>query len=192
MRRRKNQGTTLVETVAAAFATVLAVGAAGSIWFSGAATWYRGAGKIDAETQSRKAVRLISNELAEAMTVTIDANGMGLSFQRPKKDANGDYMSDVQGQPMSDGIVRRIFLTGGRIVYTDGVGSRTLGRSIISTDPYSGDGHTPYKIFTPGQGAIVRQVTVMIVSQTTGANKELVVGRKRETVFLRNIYDTTR
>ena len=190
--KRRTRGSTLVEMLVTSVITVMAIGTAGSVWVAGATSWYKGAGKIDAETQSRSAVKLICTELAEAMDVVVDANGQGITFHKPGKDGNGDYTTDVTGQPTSDGINRRIYLESGKLIYNAGNGLRPLARNVITTDPLSTGGNQPYKIFTGGLGAITRQVTVMVVTQTTGARQEVVKARKRETVFLRNIYDTTR
>jgi len=191
-KRRRTRGATLVEMLVTSVITVMAIGTAGTVWLAGATSWYQGIGKIDAETQSRTAVKLISTELAEAMDVVVDGNGQGVTFHKPGKDGNGDYETDVTGQPVSDGIDRRIYLTSGKLIYDGGNGLRTLSRNVITTDPLSSGGNQPYKIFTPGLGSITRQVTVMVVTQTTGANQHVVKARKRETIFLRNIYDTTR
>lgn len=192
MQRRKRKGVTLVEALVSATITVMAIGTACTVWLAGATSWYQGAGKIDAEMQSRLAVRTVCSEIAEAMDVTVDANGQGITFHKPARDGNGDYSTDAMGQPVSDGVDRRIYLSDGKLIYNNGVQLRTLARNVITTDPLSTGGNVPYKIFTPGAGSIIRQLTVMVATKTTGANSKAVKARKRETVFLRNIYDTTR
>ncbi|MBS1723930.1 MAG: hypothetical protein JSS66_13365 [Armatimonadetes bacterium] len=189
---KKHSGATLLEAVVASSITVLVLGTTTTVWLAGAKSWYRGAGKIQAETQSRRAVRTVCNELSEAMSVTVDADGMGMTFQKPAKDASGDYVCDVQGQPVSDGFNRRIYFQSGKLRYLTPTGTRLLSFNVITTDPNSPGGTTPYKIFVAGAGKITRQVTVMVATQTTGANREIVKGRNREVAFLRNIYDTTR
>lgn len=183
---------TLLEALVASSITVTVLGTAMTVWLATARSWTRGSGKIDAETQSRKAVRTITDELAAAMDVAVDGNGLGITFHVPKKDNNGDYAVDVLGQPVSDGVDRRFYLSNGKILYYDGGGTRTIARNVITTDPLSNGGSQAYKIFVPGQGAITRQVTVMVATRTSGPGKEQVTGRKREIVFLRNIYNTNR
>ena len=146
---------------------------------------------MDAEAQSRTAVKFMSKELSESMTAVVDANGLGVTFQKPARDANGDYQTDVTGQPVSDGINRRLFYDNGKLKYFSGGGTRTVVTNVILTDPFSDGGNQPYKIFTAGPGVITRQVTVMVATGTKGKSKT-VKARKREVVFLRNIYDTTR
>jgi len=190
--KNRRSGATLIEAMISAVVTVMVVGTATGVWLAGAKSWYRGAGKIDSETQSRKAVKLVTNELAEAMQVTVDADGYGITFQKPAKDNTGSYKTDIMGQPISDGFDRRIWLDGTKLKYLSPQGTRILAKTVIKTDPFSSNGSQTYKVFTAGNGSICRQVTVMVVSQTTGAGKEKVTGRNREIVFLRNIYDTTR
>lgn len=183
---------TLLEAIVSAGITVMVLGTAASVWIAGATSWYRGLGKIDAEGQSRTAVRTVSDEVARAMDVIVDPDGKGFTFHQPKKDSNGTYMIDVTGQPVADGVDRRIYVQNGKLYYNDGGGIRVLAKNVILTDPLSPGGNQPYKPFVPGLGAITRQLTVMIVTKTTASGKEQVTGRKRETVFLRNIYDTQR
>lgn len=193
MKKRKlRRGFTLVEALVSSVVTVMTLGTAASVYIASMGSWYQGTGKITAEMQSRQAMKLICAELAESMDVVIDADGMGITFHKPGKDDNGDFRTDVNGQPESDGINRRIYLNQGKIKYSDGVGNRVLATNVITTDPLSTGGTAPYKIFVAGGGAITRQVTVMIATATTGKKAELVKARKREIVFLRNIYDTTR
>ena len=183
---------TLLEAIVSAGITVMVLGTAASVWIAGATSWYRGLGKIDAEGQSRTAVRTVCDEIARAMDVTVDADGKGITFHQPAKDVNGNYSIDVTGQPVSDGINRRIYVQNGKLYYNNGAGIRTLAKNVILTDPLSTGGNQPYQPFVPGLGAIVRQLNVMIVTKTAASGKETVTGRKRETVFLRNIYDTQR
>lgn len=190
--KSKQSGMTLLEAMVASSITVMVLGTVTSVYMSTARSWARGSGKIDAEVQSRRAVRSIASELMEAMDVVVDADGNGLTFHVPQKDANGDYVMDALGQPVSEAANRRIYLSSGSILYNDGKGIRTLARSVITTDPLSTGGSAPYKIFVPGAGSITRQVNVMVATRTGGAASEKVSARKRETVFLRNIVGTSR
>ncbi len=192
MKSRKNCAMTLLEAMVASSVTVFILGTVTSVWFASAASWVRGSGKIDAESQSGRAVRTMSSEIQEAMDVAIDANGQGITFHIPSRDANGDFMMDAVGQPVPENFNRRIYLDGTKVKYIEPSGTRVLAKDIITTDPLSTGGSQSYKIFVAGQGAITRQVTIQLVIQTKGAKNEKVNGRKREVVFLRNIYNTTR
>jgi Tfp pilus assembly protein PilW len=174
----------LVEVTVAAAVTVLVLSGGISIFLFGSATWFRGQGKIDANQTSQRAVRNIAGELREAMTVVVDADGQGLNFRRPQKEADGSYT-----QPITwDGVARRIFLDNDGAVKVSGTGQpRTLAAGVITTDPMRSSAPFGYKIFTAGAGSITRSLTVMIVSQRASYRNEAVTSRSREVVYLRNV-----
>jgi len=184
----RRRGSTLFEVVISAGISTVVLFSAVSLFLSGAGTWARGQGKIDAETQSRQAVRVISDALREAMWVSVDGDGMGVTYRLPRKTVDGAFEVPI----IWDGIDRRIELDGERILLTDDEGTRPICRHIRLTDPASTSGTAPYQIFTPGPGAITRRLVVQVVTETNGARSEYVTGRKRETVFLRNIPELTR
>lgn len=186
--RNCRRAVTLVEVLVSASISSLVLFSAISIFLSGIGSWARGQGKIDAETQSRQAVRVVSDALREAMWVSVDADGMGLTYRLPRTEADGSFEVPV----IWDGIDRRIAYASGKLNLTDASGTRTICRNIRLTDPESPGGTTLYRIFVPGPGSITRRLSVMVVTETNGARSERVVGRKRETVFLRNIPELTR
>jgi hypothetical protein len=189
---RHQRGAFLVDAVVAAGISVLAIGGATATFVSGSSNWLRGLGRISAESQSRLGVRMVVSELREAISVTVDANGLGLTFTKPRVDDDGNFVMDVHGQPMSDGLVRRFFVQGQDLMYRVGSHTRRIGRAITLNDPYIPGPNKSYRVFTPGQGAITRQVTVLLVTRSVDTEGNAHHGRKRETVFLRNIPDTTR
>jgi hypothetical protein len=132
------------------------------------------------------------DELREAISVTVDANGLGLTFTKPQVDAEGNYVMDGRGQPVSDGVNRRLFINGSELIYQVGTGERRIGRGVVLDDPYRPGTNKSYRVFTPGGGAITRQLTVLLVTRSEDTEGNVYFGRKRETVFLRNIPDTTR
>lgn len=148
-------------------------------------TWTRGQARIAAEVKTSQALRIVVGELREAMDVTIDANGKGITYRLPSRDANGAYIVPVTW----DGVTRRIFANANNdLVVQDNTGTRTLLKGLVYQDPSRGTG--TYNLFTPGQGAMVRQVTVMLVTQNTFAYAQNAYGRFRETVALRNLPTT--
>lgn len=187
-RRRLQRGLTMAEVLVSAAISTTVLFSAVSVFLSGMATWARGQGKIETETQSRQVVRVISDALREAMLVTVDADGLGVTYRRPLKDAAGSFVVPI----VWDGQTCRIFHQNGQLMMNDGAGTRSICRNVRLTDPYSPGGTAPYKIFTPGPGAITRRLTVQIVTETNGARTEKVVARKREMIFLRNIPELTR
>lgn len=197
MRARRHRGATLVETLTAAFISVLTLFTAVSVMISTMGSWAVGQGRIDAESDAQNAVRTIAIELREAMAVTVES-GTALSYRLPVRDSEGSYVVPAQW----DGVTRRMewISTGsgvGTVRVTDGSRTRILCRNVILRDPQS-SGFTPtsggsaYAIFTPGAGAITRQLTIMVVSRTSSNRGGWVLGRSRETIFLRNIPTLTR
>ncbi|HAP41099.1 MAG TPA: hypothetical protein DCQ94_15275 [Nitrospira sp.] len=186
--RFRQRGVTLAEVMVSASISTVVLFSAITIFLSGISAWARGQGRMDAETQSRQAVRVVSDALREAMWVSVDADGMGLTYRLPRVDGDGAFEVPV----IWDGIDRRIALTSGKLNLTDAAGTRTICRNIRLTDPESPGGLSTYRIFTPGPGSITRRLAVQVVTETNGARSEKVVGRKRETVFLRNIPELTR
>lgn len=187
-RNSKRRGVTLVEVVTGAAMTTLVLFGTTATMIAGMNSWARGQGKIDADSQSQKAMRIISMELRQAMSVTVDANGLGLTYRLPTQDVNGDYIIPVTW----DNVVRRIEHYGGTIRIVTAGSPRTICRNVILTDPNSSGGAASYKIFTPGSGAITRQLIVMIATKTNGAKTENVTGRIRESIYLRNIPSLTK
>jgi hypothetical protein len=186
--RRLIRGTTLVELLTASTMTVLVVGGAVGVLLLGLTSWARGQGRIMAETDSQKAVRIISQELREAMVVTVDSNGLGLTYRMPSLDSNGNYITPAE----YDLVSRRIELSGTNLnIVTSGV-SRTVCTGVILTDPQSAGGTGTYKIFTAPPGTVTRQITIQVVTERNNYRAVKVTSRTRETIYLRNVLELTR
>lgn len=185
---RKRRGATLLEVITATGLSSMMLFGALSVFLHGSASWLRGTAKINVNEDAQGAVRAITQELREAMSVAVDGDGLGLSYRLPQVDGNGDYVVPA----VWDGIERRIDLDDGRILLSaDGADDKVLCRGVILTDPLSGTSAT-YKTFTAGAGTITRQLTVMVVTKANEYRKEDAKSRSRETVFLRNIPELTR
>lgn len=185
MARRRSLGLTMVELLTAATLTVAVLFAAVSALLFGTSSWLRGMGRISAESEAKRAVAVVSQTLREAMAVTVDGDGMGLSFRYPVRNSEGRYVLP----PVWDGVQRRITVQGGNLVLLEGDASRVLCRSLDSIDPRTG---STYRVFTAPSGAIVREVTIQIVTRRDGRFANEAKGRVRETVFLRNVPQLTR
>ncbi|MCX7799043.1 MAG: hypothetical protein N2109_01725 [Fimbriimonadales bacterium] len=183
--RQRSAAMTMVEVLTAATLTVAVLFAAVSALLFGTSSWLRGMGRISAESEAKRAVAAVSKILREAMAVVVDANGMGLTFRYPVRDSNGRYVLP----PVWDGVQRRIAVESGNLVLREGTAVRVLCRDIDPVDPRTG---TSYRIFTTPGGAIIREVTVQIVTRRDGRFANEAKGRVRETVFLRNVPQLTR
>lgn len=177
-----------METLVSATISILVLYSTILILFAGTSTWFKGEGKMVAESASQRGVRIVSMKLREAMSVTVDANGMGLDFRYPAKNGDGSYVTPA----VWDNVARRMHYASGNIYLTEGGNTRILCRNVILTDPRSTSGTAPYVPFAKGAGAITRQLTVMVATQTSTVGGNYTKSRSRETIYLRNIPELSR
>ncbi|HRJ27579.1 MAG TPA: prepilin-type N-terminal cleavage/methylation domain-containing protein [Fimbriimonadaceae bacterium] len=185
-KRKKQRGATLTEVVMAAALSALAMAGATAAFMSGMKSWATGQGKINADMEAQQTIRTITAELREAMSVVVDANGMGVTYRLPQKTSGGAFVVPATW----DGVVRRIELSNGKLCILENGKSRVIARDIISSDPQRNNQN--YSIFTAGPGAITREIDVMIVSRTASYQNKTTFSRVRETLFLRNIPSLSR
>jgi len=170
----------MIEVSVAAVIGTMVLGTALTLFIAGAGMWVHGSEMVEAEGQSRQAIRVITDHLRQAMTVTVDANGQGVTYRLPTRDASGVFSAP----PVWDGTTRRIFHSSGNIVLQEAGTTRTICRNVILQDPDNGGAN--YRIFTTPPTAIFREISVRIVTRRIAQGKSYL-GRKRETVYLRNI-----
>lgn len=180
---------TLIEVLTASTLGVLCVFGAVSTLLMGMTGWAKGQGSISSNLDSQKSIRLVTSELKEAMEVTIDADGLGLTYKLPAADGTGLY-----SQPMTwDGVSRRMqyVVSGsvGRIEMGPTTNLRVIATNVSNTNP--GTGNT-MRVFVPGDGAVVREITVRLTADNYGSSYSREKTLALETVFLRNIPVTTR
>lgn len=191
---------TLAEvTVASVMSTVVLLFSI-SVFLMCSSNWARGENRIGGETEVRTAVRVVSDELREAMWVSVDSDGMGLTYKKPQKDVNGAFTIPV----VWDGVDRRIEYSNGNIWLKGADGAnRVICHGVMTKDPFQSSAQSTqsnfssvadsgswptYKIFTPNATSLTTQVTVMIVTSNKGGKaQEYVRARKREVVTLRNV-----
>lgn len=176
----RRRGATLVEMMTAAVFTVLVLAGAFAALLSGSSAWIRGGGSMNAEATAQRAVRTVAHELRQAMVVTVDGDGRGLTYRMPMVDGSGSYTVP----PVWDGVTRRIELSGANLEIVEGASRRRLASGVVLTDPL---GNQTYRIFTAGAGAVTRQITVQLAVQKNTIKNYQVSSRNRETIFLRNI-----
>lgn len=186
--RSKKSGYTLVEVMTAASLGVMALAGGISVLIGGSTSWIRGQAKIEAETSAELGIKLVEQELRPAMAVTVDSNGLGITYQLPSVDSTGRYVAP----PTWDGITRRIALSGSNLVKTTNGKTLTLVSGVILTDPQSSGGTGTYKVFQPGPGATTRSITIELVTQRNGVKSATVNARNRETIYIRNVPVYTR
>lgn len=182
----RRRGATLLEVLTATGLSSMLLFGALSVFLHGSASWLRGTARITVNEDAQGAIRTMSQELREAMSVIVDADGNGLSYRLPEVDGDGAYVVPAEW----DGVERRIDLEDGHLVISDPSGDRIVCRNVQLVDPLSEAGSS-YKIFSAGAGAITRQLTIMVVTKANEYRKEDSRSRARETVFLRNIPELT-
>ena len=181
---RKNKlGATLLELLTATVVSVFVLSGCVALLYAGTNSWAQGLGKVGAETDAQMAVRTISNRLAEAMSVSVAANGQSLTYELPQTDGNGNYVLPLAW----DGVTRTAKLSGSQMILSDGGSQVVIANGVILTDPLSSGGTAVYKPFVAAPGAITQQVNIEVATQWNGARKNLVSSRERETVFCRNV-----
>lgn len=186
--RRKQRGVTIIEVAFASGISVMVLFAAVTTLLVGLGGWARGQGRIDAEAGSQAAVRAITSELREAMTVTVDSGGTGLTYRMPARDGSGDYVMPVTW----DGITRRIELQAGDRLVITGPVNRVICRGVLRENPALAWTNPVNRIFTAGQGTITRSLTIKVISSRYQISNINARSRSRETVFLRNIPELVR
>ncbi len=173
-------GRTLIEVVVSAGLSAMVMGVSVAVFMFGMKSWYTGQGRIEAEGTSHQVLRTLSAELREAMALTVDADGQGVTYQLPTKDGSGNYIVPIT----TDGVSRRVSLTSGNIVMTAGANTRIACRNIWATDPAT---NAAYKVFTAGTGSVVRQLSIIVATRRPGSSADMVTSRSAETIFLRNV-----
>ena len=180
---RTRNGVTLVETLVVTLMSTIVIFASLACFLQGVGSWAKGQSNMTVQDQSRRTVRIISDELRESMSVFVDADGMGLTYRKPRLDAEGNFETPV----IWDGVTRRIYCSEGKIYMGPDGDERVICRDVIVTDPKI-VGNPAYKTFVPAAGSITRAVDVKIITSTaSGVDANKVISRKRETVFLRNV-----
>jgi prepilin-type N-terminal cleavage/methylation domain-containing protein len=113
--RRRNQGFTLIELLISAsiLAMVLAIGA--SVFVGTGTSFKRGLNATISDDQARVAIDVVTRTLRESVAVSIDPDGMGVSYRMPAKMASGDLVQPVKW----DGVQRRFFVQNGNLMRSE-------------------------------------------------------------------------
>lgn len=186
-RHRTQRGATLVEVLTASSISAIVIVTGILTFLFGMSSWLKGQARIEVETESQRAIRVIAQELREAMAVSIDGDGLGLTYRLPEKDADGDFVVPAEW----DGIERRIELSSDALQMTVDDGPRAYSAPTSFSKTLSGEGE-PYEIFVPGAGAVTRQIHITVATQRNRYRQEYVTSRSRETIFLRNVPELTK
>lgn len=183
--RRRVRGTTLIEVVTGASISAVTLIGGVACFMAGMMSWLKGVGSMDSISKSQNSVRLMAQQLREAVSVTISNDGNTVTYQLPLKDPSGSYVLPLT----TDSTVRKFTLSNGTLTQTIGATSMKLTDNVLSTDPTTG---SSYKIFTANSGTVTRQVIIQLVTSKQGFRNNWTPSRSRESVYLRNIPQLSR
>ncbi len=198
--RNRRSGFTLAEVVVTSVISVVILTSVVTLFITVAAAWARGETTMETEGETAEIVSKVADELHEAMWVSVDADGYGLTYRKPKKQVSGDFEIPV----VWDGIDRRIYLDSTDLKIFDGTNTRILSKNVLKNDPFRlgthmsqkrkssqtvvAEGAPTYKIFVPNSTALVSEVTVTVVTGAKGGRPgEWARAKKRDRVLLRNV-----
>lgn len=182
--RRLRAGSTLTEVITAAGITTLVFFGSLLALMSGMGAWAKGETSISAQQQTQHAVRIIGQQLREAMEIQVTNNGNTVTYKLPQVDGDGNYVVPSTW----DGVTRRIMLdesgTPDVLIIGPQGSEREICSHVVTVDPETSSN---VQLFTPGPGQTPRQLTIRLITQRTSDNGKQVVSRIEETVYLRNV-----
>jgi Tfp pilus assembly protein PilW len=186
-RRRGLRGYSLVETLMAVSLTSIVLLTATSVFMYASYRWIQNSVSVKADADSSLAVQMIDRQLRQAMVITVDPNGNGVTYELPMQNPDGSYAVPL----LWDGVTRRIALQGTTLVMSGSDGtSETLAFNVYPYDPLAPP-NTAYQIFTAPAVTSFTSLNVMVVTGLGDNAQNLVTSRSRQTVYLRNIPQTT-
>jgi len=183
---KRRRGFTLMEAMTASLMTVLVIAGAVGTMLAGLQSWSQGTGLVESEMDAQQGMRAVVGELREAMAITVDADGKGVTYRLPQKNGSGEFITPA----LWDGVSRRISIvanTYGRNDLNIGVvGNMTkISRNIVLQDPIRLN--VAYIPFVAGPGTIKRSITITFVSNALGSKERVTYSRNRELLYLRNV-----
>ena len=182
---RRKRGTSLIEVLtAASISALVLVGGVGA-FMAGMMSWMKGVGAMDSISKSQDSVKMIAQQLREAMTVNVSADGNTCTYVLPQKDESGSYVIPLAADTTS----RSFSLSNGSLIQTIGGNSQTITTNVLATDPTT---NSSYKIFTVNAGTITRQVIITLAVSKQGYRNNWTPSRSRESVYLRNVPQLSR
>jgi hypothetical protein len=188
MKHRSNsrrRGATMIEVVVGSGVSVVTLIGGVACFMAGMMSWMKGVGAMDSISKSQDSVKMVSQQLREAISVKITDNGNVVTYSLPSKDGGGSYVLPLA----SDGIIRKFVVSNNTLTHEVGTDSRVIASHIMSTDPKTGN---PYTVFQANDGTVTRQVIITLVTTRQGYRDNWTPSRARESVYLRNVPQLSR
>lgn len=180
VRRGGQRGFTLLETLTATslFSIMLLGGV--TLMLNGVSSYERDITRTSAEADVGRAIRVISEQLRQAVTVTVDSGGQGLTYTLPARQSDGSLVVPIT----SDGISRRIYRTAnGRHLAIDGMNqTSTPLRTLILVEDLA-----PVSVTGPLFNlSLTNRALTIGISSRVSTGQETFTPRKTEIVKIRN------
>lgn len=172
-RLRSQHGFTVIETVISiSIFTLLAMGGV-SMMVAAAASWNREIAQSGVNTDTSRGLKIIARELRPALTVSIDANGQGITYRLPRRDTLGHIIVPVS----AENTVYRIYRS------QDGSSLLRTGRTrpLVTGLPDQEDSGPIFRLQPSGKA-----VCVALTSSVEGPSCDYT-STKTEVVRLRNV-----
>lgn len=170
--------------VGAGISVITLVGGVGC-FMAGMMSWMKGVGAMDSISKSQVTVKVIAQQLREAMSVSFSTDGNSVTYSLPLKDESGSYVLPLT----SDGVTRQVALSNGSITQSIGSSTRTLTTNVLANDPST---NAAYRIFNTNAGTVARQVIITVATSKQGFRNNWTPSRSRESVYLRNVPQLSR
>ena len=175
---RGNAGLTLVEVMVSLGIVFMVVFGTSAILETASRSTDRTQSRSELETNVALAAEKVNACLMEARSITIDSNGLGLTYKYPPKDIDGTYTSSASAVESTS---RRLYESGGDLYCSDDPDHPILS-DIPTNDPDTG---SPLRIFTIGLNS--REIQVRLVSRRTVTGYQTVCSSMTTRVRPRNV-----
>ena len=115
------------------------------------------------DTDVALAVERATGYLLEARSITVDSDGLGITYRRPATNTDGTYTSSFTSlEPTS----HRLYVTGGTL-YTSEAVDRPILRDVPTTDPETG---TALRVF--GAGLNGKEIVLRLACSRTTSRRQ--------------------
>jgi len=161
---RNRYGITLVELMVSMGIMSLVIFGAAGLFVNSSQSSARTQTQSNIDSDVAIAAEKLNNLLMETRSVTIDSNGLGLTYQLPPTNSDGTYTSSAKALETT---FRRIYVSGTDLV-TSAAPEVPILHNIPAVDP---DTNTTLRIFQSGVGE--KEIIVHLVSgrrATAGAH----------------------
>jgi type II secretory pathway pseudopilin PulG len=117
------------------------------------------------DTDVALAVERVTGYLMEARSITIDTNGLGITYRRPATNTDGTYTSSFTSLESTS---HRLYVTNG-VLYSSEAVNRPILRDVPTNDPETG---TALRIF--GAGLNGKEIVLRLACSRTASRNQTI------------------